>query len=87
MRWEVEMRLSPSIKLMKVAKSNPIGSQPDAKVSHRATLASQMPSSVGAITHDTFPVDQIVSPTPCALHALDNRKGKTIHIAKGIGYP
>jgi hypothetical protein len=46
-----------------------------------------VPSSVTSITLDTFPVDTIDTPTPCALHTLYNRKGKTIQVASGTDYP
>lgn len=46
-----------------------------------------MPSSVGSITVEKFPVDTIDSPTPCALHIPYNRKGKTIHVATRTAYP
>ena len=40
--------------------------------------AVSVPSSVASITLETFPVDSIDRPTPCALHIPYNRKGKTI---------
>jgi len=43
-------------------------------------------SSVASTTHETFPVDAIDSPTPCALHIPYNRKGKTIKVASGTAY-
>ena len=46
-----------------------------------------VPSSVASITHETFPVDTIDRPTPCALHIPYNRKGKTIQVASGTAYP
>ena len=46
-----------------------------------------VPSSVASITLETFPVDTIDRPTPCALHIPYNRKGKTIHVASGTAYP
>ena len=40
-----------------------------------------VPSSVASITLETFPMDLIDRPTPCALHIPYNRKGKTIQDA------
>ena len=40
-----------------------------------------VPSSVASITLETFPMDTIDTPTPCALHIPYNRKGKTIQVA------
>ena len=49
--------------------------------------AVPVPSSVASITLETFPVDTIDRPTPCALHIPYNRKGKTIQVASGTAYP
>ena len=46
-----------------------------------------VPSSVASITLETFPVDTIDRPTPCALHIPYNRKGKTVKVASGTTYP
>jgi hypothetical protein len=40
--------------------------------------AVPVPSSVASVTLETFPMDTIDRPTPCALHIPYNRKGKTI---------
>jgi hypothetical protein len=45
-----------------------------------------VPSSVASIMLKTFPVDTIDSPTPCALHILYNRKGKTVKVASRTAY-
>jgi hypothetical protein len=37
-----------------------------------------LPSSVASITLETFPMDTIDRPKPCALHIPYNKKGKTI---------
>jgi hypothetical protein len=42
-------------------------------------------SSVASTTHETFHVDAVDSPTPCALHIPYNRKGKT-KVASGTAY-
>jgi hypothetical protein len=44
-------------------------------------------SSVASVTLETFPVDTIDRPTPCALHIPYNRKGKMIQVASGTTYP
>ena len=48
--------------------------------------AVPVPSSVASVTLETFPVDTIDWPTPCALHIPYNRKGKTIQVASGTAY-
>ena len=45
-----------------------------------------VPSSVASITLETFPVDTIDRPTPCALHIPYNRKEKTVKVASGTAY-
>ena len=45
-----------------------------------------MPSSVASITLETFPVDTIDRPTPCALHIPYNRKGKTMQVSTRTAY-
>jgi len=44
-------------------------------------------SSVASTTLETFPVNAINSPTPCALHIPYHKKGKTIKVASGNVYP
>jgi hypothetical protein len=46
-----------------------------------------LPSSVASITLETFPMDTIDRPTPCALHISYNRKGKMVKVASGTAYP
>ena len=46
-----------------------------------------VPSSVASIMLETFPVDTIDRPTPCALHIPYNRKGKTVKVASETAYP
>ena len=46
-----------------------------------------VPSSVASITLETFPVDTIDRPTPCALHIPYNRKGKMVKVASRTTYP
>ena len=45
-----------------------------------------VPSSVASITLETFPVDTIDRPTPCALHIPYNRKGNMVKVASGTAY-
>ena len=46
-----------------------------------------VPSSVASIMLETFPMDTIDRPTPCALHIPYNRKGKTVKVASRTAYP
>ena len=45
-----------------------------------------VPTSVASIMLETFPMDTIDRPTPCALHIPYNRKGKTVKVANITAY-